>query len=111
MDSDFEEAYLGNALVSNPANNLKRINLDLIANNQSFNIIGIFDTIKKIKDRNGNQMAFCSLSTGNGAIEVVFFANQYKIYKSFIKKHLICNFNLKKNNDSFIVNNVELSTA
>ena len=56
-------------------------------------------------------MAFVSLSTGNGTIDTVIFANQYKEYKSLIKKNIICNFNLKKNKNDFIINSVELSAC
>lgn len=111
LDKDFEEAYLEVALISDPVNSFKPINIDEINNYSNFNILGILNKVKKIKDRNGKQMAFVSLNTGDGLIETVMFADQYKEYKSYIKKNLICNYNLKKNKDGYIVNSVELSAA
>ena len=111
MDIDFEKAFMGTSLIANPVNHFSSINIDKINNNSNFNILGVFDRIKKIKDKNGNQMAFLSIGTGDGTLEAVIFAKQYNEYKSLIKKNLICNFNLKKNKGDYIVNSVELSAS
>ena len=108
--ADIESTYFGVALISDPVNNFKPIGLDNIKQKQ-FNILGVFDRIKKLKDKNGNQMAFVTLSTGDGLIEAVIFANQYSKYKSYLKKNTICKVNLKKSNDDYIINSIELSAA
>lgn len=101
----FEKAFLQNALISNPLNQLPVIDIENKKGN--FNIIGLFNRIKKIKDKNENKMAFLTLSTGNGDIECILFATNYKEYNSFLKKNLICKLNLKKGRDNYIVNSIE----
>ena len=107
----FEEAFLGATLLSDPVNTFESIGLDHLPNNSVFNITGMYAKIKKHKDKSGNQMAFLAINTGDGVLELVMFSNQYSKFKSLLKKGLICNFNLKKNKDSYIVNSIEATAA
>ena len=109
-DMEFEEVFLQTSIVSTPVNNFIPLGSDIITRN-SFKIIGIIDRVKKLKDRNGNQMAFVTLSTGDGIFEAVIFAKQYSEYKSFLKKNLICKYGLKKNKEDYIINSIELSAT
>jgi DNA polymerase-3 subunit alpha len=110
-DMEFEDVFLQTCLVSNPVNNFKALGDDIINSNKAFKTLGMIERIKKLKDRNGNQMAFVSLCTGDGVFDAVIFAKQYSDYKSFLKKNLICKFNLKKNKEDYIINAIELSAA
>lgn len=110
-DIQFEEMFLGAALISDPVNTFTSIGIDNIAINKTFNILGMYERITKHKDRNGNNMAFVSIKTGDGTLEAVIFNKQYNEYKKCIKKGLICSFNLKKTNNGYIVNKIEASAA
>ena len=110
-DAEFENIFFGTELISNPINSFESIGLEELPNNKNFRIKGMFSKIKKHKDKSGNQMAFLDLSTGDGVLEAVIFSSQYSVYKSLCKKGLVCNFSLKKNKDSYIVNSIEVSVA
>ena len=110
-NAEFEDVFFGAELVSNPVNSFYSIGLDEISNNSSFEIKGLCATIKKHKDKSGNNMAFLNISTGDGSIEAVIFSTQYAAYKSFCKKGLVCDYVLKKNNNSYIVNAIKTSAA
>lgn len=110
-DIEFEETFLGACLISDPVNHFAPIGIDDIPKSKAFNILGLCDKIKKHKDRNGNQMAFLTIKTGDGILEAVVFSNQYTKYKQNIKKGLICLFNLNKSTDGYIVNSIEASAA
>jgi DNA polymerase-3 subunit alpha len=110
-DMDFEDVFLQTHIVSNPVNNFTPLGEDIIMGKSNFNTLGVMERVKKLKDRNGNQMAFVSICTGDGIFDAVIFARQYSEYKSFLKKNLICKFNLKRNKEDFIINSIELSAA
>lgn len=101
----FEAAFLQCPLITNPLNRFPTIDIENKKGN--FYIVGLFNKIKKIKDKNENKMAFVTLSTGNGEIECILFATNYKEYNSFLKKNLICKLNLKKGRDNYIINSIE----
>lgn len=107
-NEEFERAYLGTLLVSDPLNNFPVIGVDDIPVGRTFNIVGIYDRIKKINDKNKNKMAFADVKTGDGTLDCTIFANQYEKYKSLIKKNLVCSFKLKKQaGDKYIVNDIK----
>lgn len=108
---EFEEVFLGAQLISNPINNFESIDLDSISNNSIFKIKGLCATIKRHKDKSGKNMAFITLNTGDGTLEAVVFNNQYETYKSLCKKGLVCNYTLKKNNESYIVNSIKIAVG
>lgn len=111
-DAEFEDIFFGAELLSDPVNSFNAIGVDNIQPNHSFNIKGINVKIKKHKDKTGKQMAFITISTGDGLLEAVVFNSIYKNVLKYLKKNLICEFNLKKTYDgSFIVNDMEASAA
>lgn len=111
-DIQLEEAFFGATLISDPVNTFESIGIDNLPSNSVFNIKGLYAKIKKHKDKSGKQMAFLEISTGDGVLELVVFGTQYAKYKKLIKKGLICEFNLKKNNDNtYIVNSIEATAA
>lgn len=110
-DMEFEEVFLQTPIVSNPVNSFPILGDEILNSNKTFNILGMIERIKKFKDRNGNNMAFVSIYTGDGIIEGVVFAKQFAEYKSFLKKNLICKYNIKKNKEDYIINSIELSAA
>lgn len=110
-DMQFEETFFGATLISDPVNYFIAIGIDDIPKTKAFDILGLCDKIKKHKDRNGNQMAFLTIKTGDGVLEAVMFSSQYAKYKKNVKKGLICSFNLNKSTDGYIVNSIEASAA
>lgn len=107
-----EETLLGAPLLSDPVNNFEAINIDEIPDQIDFEIKGLCLKNKKLKDKKGNLMAFITASTGDGLLECILFATKYKEYRSFLKKGLICNFNLKRDNTGkYIVNKIETASA
>lgn len=110
-DMQFEETFFGATLISDPVNFFIPIGIDNIPKSKSFDILGLCDKIKKHKDRNGNQMAFLTIKTGDGILEAVMFSSQYAKYKKNVKKGLICCFTLNKSTDGYIVNEIMASAA
>ena len=107
--SKFEKAYMEEPLTSDVANNLDAINIDNININSSFEIKGIISKVKKHIDKNKKEMAFLSITTGDGILDCTIFANKYEEYKSYIKKNKMYYFNLKKQNgEKYIINDIQL---
>lgn len=109
-DQEFEDIFFGAELTTDPINNFEVINIDDISIGTSFKIMGIYDKIKKHKTKaKQEEMAFFNIRTGDGTLECTIFPKQYQEYKKSIKKNLICNFTLKKQeDDKFIVSNIEV---
>ena len=110
-NAEFENIFFGIELISNPVNDFEYIGVESLPNNSTFIIKGLCATVKKHKDKSGNNMAFLNLSTGDGTLETVIFSSQYEEYKKLCKKGLVCNFTLRKRNDSFIINKIETPAA
>lgn len=91
--------------IYNRTNDLPKIDISKIKNKQLFNTIGYVKSVKVIKDKNKNNMAFIKLETGNGIFESVAFANIYSKYKKILKKDKLINIKAEmqeknKNNNS-----------
>lgn len=91
--------------IYNRINNLPKIDISKIKNKQLFNTVGYVKSVKVIKDKNKNNMAFVKLETGNGIFESVVFANIYSKYKKILKKDKLINIKAEmqeknKNNNS-----------
>jgi len=107
-ESKIEEILLGEKIITHPVNNFKKINLKSIKNKQQFTIDAVISKVKKIRDKNGNMMAFLSLETADGTIDSVMFAHEYKDYKKFCKKNLIVNVSATKVKEySCIINTIK----
>lgn len=109
--SEFEDTFYGIMLTSDPINDFESIEIDSILNGSCFNIVGIYGKIKKHKTKTKQEsMAFATIRTGDGEIDITIFPKQYEEYKKIIRKNLVCVFNLRKQtDDSFIVNNIKLA--
>lgn len=109
-DQEFEDIFFGAELTTDPVNAFEVVNIDNISKGTSFKIMGVYDKIKKHKTKGKQeQMAFFDIRTGDGTLECTIFPRQYEQYKKAIKKNLVCNFFLKKQEeDKFIVNSIEV---
>ena len=109
---ELEQALFSAMLTSDPINNFPVIDLDEKPIGSSFNIVGIYDKIKKHKTKTKQEdMAYASIRTGDGIIDITIFPKQYQTYKKLIKKNLVCTFNIKKQgDDNFIVNHIEFAS-
>lgn len=95
-DDIIEEAFMKHAYMSNPNAMLVPVGIEKIRYGNTFYIDGRIIRVKKIKDKNKNNMAFLTVLTGDGELDVTVFNSQYEIYKKHLKKNLIKNFELKK---------------
>lgn len=102
-DIELEQAFMGYALLSDPVNRLKPIGIEKYKKNQAFKTIGIISRVKKFKDKNKKQMAFVTLSTGDGTLDVIVFSDKYKNCLKCLKKNMICETKLMKNKDDYIM--------
>lgn len=109
-EQEFEDIFFGAELTTDPINDFEIINVDEKPIGTSFKIMGIYDKIKKHKTKvKQEQMAFFDIRTGDGTLECTIFPRQYEQYKKAIKKNLVCNFTLRKQEeDKFIVNCIEV---
>lgn len=109
-DQEFEDIFFGAELTTDPINNFEVINVDKLSIGTSFKVMGIYDKIKKHKTKGKQeQMAFFDIRTGDGTLECTIFPRQYEQYKKAIRKNLVCNFILRKQEgDKFIVNCIEV---
>ena len=103
---EYEKAFFEVQLLTDPVNSLEHTDIS----KNEFSIIGICSKIKKVKDKNQNQMAFLSLDTAEGSMDVVVFANVFDKYKKIIKKNMIYSFNLKRNKNNYIFKSCESKT-
>lgn len=102
--SSWEQVLLGCQIISNEINDFEKIDYESIRNNNTFKIMGKINNIKKIKDKNNNEMCFVELNTANGSLDMTVFSKSYSKYKKAIKKNNIINIKGKKtNNESFIL--------
>lgn len=63
--------------------------------------------VKKIKDKNGNPMAFATIETQFGAVELVVFAQQFKKMNEFLKQDLVLLVTGKKQGNQIKVNKMK----
>ena len=105
---EFEEAILGGAFTADPANELESFGWREMANKQSFVAEGYVRKTKKIKTKKGDQMAFITIATGDGAIECTLFPKTYKeTLKKIMNKNTFVRISARKDNDGCIVSKME----
>lgn len=105
---EFEEAILGGAFTADPANELESFGWKEMANKQSFVAEGYVRKTKKIKTKKGDQMAFVTIATGDGAIECTLFPKTYKeTLKKIMNKNTFVRISARKDNDGCIVSRME----
>ena len=76
-------------------------------NNKEITIKSYVSRVKPHKTKTKETMAFLSLDTGGGEIEVVAFVQAYTAYKKQIKKGSIIDVVIKKTNKGFVLTRVE----
>ena len=105
---DLESFVLTCPLLTSPVNDFTPIGFNNLKRNDRFNIQAIVSRVKKLKDKNGNRMAFLTLETADGLIDSTIFATNYKALTKFMKKGLLVNITAKKDKeDSCIILNIE----
>lgn len=95
-----EETLLGGKFLSDPANQMEPIGFNDFKINFVFQATVYIRAVKKHKDTKGNNMAFLTLSTGDGAIDCTVFSNTYEKYKKLLKKNTMCLIKAKKDNQN-----------
>lgn len=98
--ADLEDALLGGQFLSDPANDLETFGWDNIREKSVFEVTAYIKNVKKHKDSRQNQMAFLTLSTGDGTIECTVFSSTYEKFKKLFKKNSLHVFNAKKDGSS-----------
>ena len=106
-DTEVESALLEIPYTTNPVNDFDIIDLDKIKNNREIVVKSYISRVKTHKTKTQETMAFLSLDTGGGEIEVVSFVQTYKAFKKQIKKGSIINAVIKKTNKGYVLMRVE----
>ena len=88
-------------------NDFESIDLNTLRNNKEITIKSYVSRVKPHKTKTKETMAFLSLDTGGGEIEVVAFVQTYTAYKKQIKKGNIIDAVIKKTNKGFVLMRVE----
>ena len=108
---EFEAAFLVCPLVSDPINDFEAIGVDNFYNGKKFKIKGLYDKIKRHTTKTKNEkMAFFDIRTGDGLLECTIFPREFAQYSKLVKKSLVCNFELTKKDDKYIVRAIELAS-
>lgn len=95
-----EVLIMTTAMISSSVNQLEPIGFDNLSIGTNFATEGFIRKVKKHKDKNGNEMAFLTIETGDGHIECVMFHEGYSNYKTLCKKNMRCVIFGKKNKES-----------
>lgn len=98
-DREMEEGLLGYNFIHSLSNNLPEIGYDKLKKRDKFECRAIITRITKKKDSRGNQMAFMTIETGDGALETVVFSNVYEKYKKLLKKDALLTITAEKDNE------------
>ena len=95
---DLEEVFFGITFINSKMNSLKSFGWDSLNNSARFNAEAIITKVKLHKAKNG-QMAFMTVMTGDGALEVTVFANTFAKLKEELKEKAYINMVAKKDGD------------
>lgn len=98
--ADLESSLLGGQFLSDPSNDLKSFGWEDIKISSLFEVNAYIKAIKKHKDSKQNQMAFLTLSTGDGTIDCTVFSSSYEKFKKLLKKNSMCLIKAKKDGSS-----------
>ena len=91
-------------ITSNPIQYFEPFNFYSLRNGTQCEVQAIVRRVKKLKDKNGNNMAFLTLETTAGYIDSTVFNSAYKGNTKYMKKDRIIRINAKKDRDSLIIN-------
>lgn len=95
-DIEVESDLIGVPYTTSPINNMKPIGYSKIRMGSKFNTEAIVTRVSKIKDKNGEDMCFVSIDTGDGSLEAIMFSDIYRRHKKLLKKNKIIKFTGKK---------------
>ena len=98
--ADLENALLGGQFLSDPSNSLEPFGWEEVKQNSIFEVNAYIKNVKKHKDSKQNQMAFLTLSTGDGTIDCTVFSSSYEKFKKLLKKNSMCLIKAKKDGPS-----------
>lgn len=104
-DSFIEEKFYGIELTTKAENALEYIDID--KQKEYFTLPAFLSNKKKIKDKNGKDMAFVELNTGAGLIETILFSSYYESVNKKLKKNKLLNVKIKKYNNSLLMIGIE----
>lgn len=90
-------------IASNPVQFFEPFDYESMRIGQTGKVQAIVRKVKKLKDRNGNSMAFLTLETTSGYLESVVFANVYKGNTKYMKNGTILTLNVKRDKNNLIV--------
>lgn len=91
-------------ITSNPIQYFEPFDFYSLRNGTKCEVQAIVRRVKKLKDKNGNNMAFLTLETTAGYIDSTVFNSAYKGNTKYMKKDRIIRINAKKDRDSLIIN-------
>ena len=95
-----EEGLLGFNYIHSVSNNLPVIGYKELKKRAKFETKAIITRVKKQKvKKTGDNMAFMTIETGDGTLEVVVFPNVYEKYKKLLKKDALINIKAEKDDD------------
>lgn len=96
-DSEIEEGLLGFNYIHSITNDLPVIGYKQLKNRAKFETKGLITRVKKQKvKRTGDNMAFMTVETGDGSLEVTVFPSVYEKYKKLLKKNALLNIKAEK---------------
>ena len=98
-DKDMEEALLGFNYIYSVSNDLPMIGYKELKKNDTFKTKAIITRVKKQKTKAGDNMAFLTIETGDGTLDVVVFPNIYDKYKKVLKKDALIDIHARKDDD------------
>lgn len=114
--SDFEKEYLGFYITKHPVEKLFEtkqylgiFKLDNALNYQP--VLAQIDTLRRIRTKNGQPMAFVTLNDGNKNMDGVIFPDAFQKYELELKKEVPLivqgKFEVRNNQDQLIINTVQ----
>lgn len=104
---NIEPLFLTGNFTTDPSNTMESFGFRKLKEKASFETNAVIMNVKKHKDRNGKQMAFVTLITGDGHLEGTVFPNVLKEHAKQIRKNSRIQFSARKDGEfSCVINKV-----
>lgn len=104
---NIEPLILQGSFTTDPSNNMPSFGFRSMKDKASFEADAVIMQVKKHKDKNGKQMAFVTLMTGDGHLEGTVFPNILKEHTKLIRKNSRIKVSARKDGDfSCVINKV-----
>lgn len=104
---NIEPLILQGSFTTDPSNNMESFGFRELKERSSFEANAVIMQVKKHKDKNGKQMAFVTLMTGDGHLEGTIFPNVLKEHTKLIRKNSRIKVSARKDGDfSCVINKV-----